>query len=321
MSARLTVAIPSRDRLDSLGETLMSLGETHPHAPLDVLVIDDGSSPPYPADLGIRLPATDWSIRLIRGGGDGLNAGRNRAMQEADTDWVAFLDDDVYVVPGWADALLRAQEREDICGVAGRIRIQYEAPVPGWLDMRTFGGYLSELDFGDEQIAGQILPFGANFAVTSQAWRDAGGFFHGADRIGSSLVSGGETEFFRTVVQAGGAVLYEPAAEVRHRFSADRLSYDYFARRAFGQGVTDAIIDGGDGRILSELATVATGVRLTAIAEINRATGRRTAVRDRIWRQYARGRLTGALRQRETRRALAAQRGRAMRGPSTTNAL
>ena len=306
--AQLTVAIPSRDRAGSLTDTLTCLYETQRECPIEVLVIDDGSVTPYERELEGLGASSSWDLRFIRTEGIGLNAGRNLAMSESRTEWVAFLDDDVYVAPGWARALIGAQGRRGVVGVAGRITVCFEAPVPDWLDEDEYAGYLSKLDLGTERRVGAIEPYGANFALSTAAWRALGGFFVGADRNGSSLVSGGETEFFQTLIERGHDVLYEPAAEVRHRFGAERLNLEYFQRRAFGQGVTDTIIDGGMGTRMSEARILSRALRMNAIAEVNRATGRRKSVADGIWRHYARGQLSGVLRHRETRRALTAMR-------------
>jgi len=243
-------------------------------------------------------------LKVLRTDGIGANAARNLALESAQTEWVAILDDDVYVLPGWLDAMVEAQTQEGIVAVAGRITVKYEAPPPEWLDGEFFHGYLSMYDLGDRPQVGGVIPVSANCALTKTMWRELGGFFAGVDRKGTSLVSGGETEFFLAAERRGMQILYEPRAAVLHRFAADRLTLDYFERRAFGQGCTDAILGGGPGDLASEARTIGRSLKFNATAELNRLMHRRTGISDRLWRHYARGWLSGALGHRDTRRQL-----------------
>lgn len=301
--AALTVAIPSWNRHALLAETLASLAFLYWATPLDVIVIDDGSEPPYHPEALLTVPPR-WSLTVLRTEGIGANAARNLAMETAQTEWVAILDDDVYVLPGWLDAMVEAQNRAGVLAVAGRITVKYEAAPPEWLGGSFFHGYLSMCDLGEAPQLGGVIPVSANCALSTTMWREVGGFFAGVDRKGASLVSGGETEFFLEAERRGMKILYEPRAAVLHRFGADRLTLDYFERRAFGQGCTDAILRGGPGDLVSEARTIGRSLKFNAIAEVNRLTHRRTSIPDRVWRQYARGWLSGALRHRDTRRQL-----------------
>src|SRR5688500_16575975 len=66
-------------------------------APVEVLVIDDGSTDGGPAKVA-ELARAHQAIRLIRQGNAGASAARNRGIREAHSAWVAFLDaDDGYL--------------------------------------------------------------------------------------------------------------------------------------------------------------------------------------------------------------------------------
>lgn len=126
------VVLPSIGR-PSLTVTLRSLAEqaTGPDAPAprEVVVVDD--RPLSQADA-LRpehvLPEAPWRLRVLRSGGRGPAAARNVGWRSVRTPWVAFLDDDVVLPPGWAGALasdLRAAA-PDVAGVQGRLRV----PLP-----------------------------------------------------------------------------------------------------------------------------------------------------------------------------------------------
>jgi glycosyltransferase involved in cell wall biosynthesis len=64
---------------------------------LDVIVVDDGSTPPYA--LPVHL-AADPRVRLVRTENSGAAAARNRGIAEARSAWIAFLDSDDVFLPG-----------------------------------------------------------------------------------------------------------------------------------------------------------------------------------------------------------------------------
>jgi glycosyltransferase involved in cell wall biosynthesis len=90
---RVTVVIPTKNR-HALAERALSsaLGQTV--GDLEVIVVDDGSEPPF-------TPAVqDSRVRLIRNESSiGPSASRNRAIAEARGEWITFLDDDDVIVP------------------------------------------------------------------------------------------------------------------------------------------------------------------------------------------------------------------------------
>ena len=80
-----------------------------------------GATRPTP----IEVPA---GVRVLRSCGRGPAAARNVGWRAADATWIAFVDDDVRVTPGWAAALRSdlAWAADDVAGVQGRIVV----PLP-----------------------------------------------------------------------------------------------------------------------------------------------------------------------------------------------
>jgi hypothetical protein len=124
-----------------------------------------------------------------------------------------------------------------------------------------------------------------------------GGFRDGLDRSGRSLISSGDTELFRRIGAAGHRLRYDPRASVLHRVPAERLTLDFFQRRAFAQGVTDELIAADGGRSRAR-RTARELVRLGRAAPIllRGAVERRGAVHARVWTSYCRGRIATAAR-------------------------
>ena len=246
---RLTAIVPTHNRPDVLRQCLETLAaqDIEPSA-LEVVVVDDGS----PSDIAAVVAGVSdhgaIEMRCERQELTGLNGARNRGASVARGDVLAFLDDDTLVSPGWAATLLRAFEREPCAAVGGKVELQLAGPEPEWLTTRRY--YLAEYDLGSEPfwLDGDLvdgrdaLPVGANCAVRRSDFDVVGGFRSGLDRIKDSLVSNGDTEFFRRLRAVGGRLRYEPDARVVHCVPADRLTVEYFAKRHHAQGISDELL-------------------------------------------------------------------------------
>ncbi len=301
---RLTAIVPTHARPDGLRRCLDTLAaqQVSPAA-FEVVVVDDGS----PGDIGAVVAAASGAgpigMRCERQALGGLNRARNRGAEVAGGDVLAFLDDDTLVAPGWAEALLGTFQSHPVAGVGGRVQLALEAPAPPWLAPRRY--YLAEYDLGEQAcwLDGDPVPVGANCAVRRSEFERLGGFRDGLDRLGGSLVSNGDTEFFRRLRQAGGRLRYEPAARVEHCIPAERLTVDYFVARHFAQGVSDELMAelehpvGSTARRLArlgrELCSLIGPQTETVAKDLLRGRG---TVNARFFSSYWRGRLAAATR-------------------------
>lgn len=121
-AAAFVIVIPTIGRA-SLPRLVESLAECRGPRPVRIVLADDrpGSAMALP-----ELPA-GWPgelVTVVRSGGRGPAAARNagwRAVRDdidAGVEWIAFLDDDVLVTPGWLDELATDLDASDV-GVGG----------------------------------------------------------------------------------------------------------------------------------------------------------------------------------------------------------
>ena len=110
-ASTVSVVIPCFNAAPFLEATLRSvLAQTH--APAEIIVIDDGSTDGSAAVAAVFSP----KVTVIRQQNRGESAARNRAIDEAHGNWIAFLDaDDIW----WPDKLERqlAAARDDTVAV------------------------------------------------------------------------------------------------------------------------------------------------------------------------------------------------------------
>lgn len=300
----VSAIIPTYNRAEMLRGVLETL-ETQNARPdlFEVVVVDDGSGDATPEVLEVfadRLP-----LRSVHQQNAGLNVARNTGAEAARGRILAFLDDDVLLHPGWVREVAAAFDAfPDAQAAAGRIRLRFESPPPPWLTDR-FHSYLSAFDAGPEPgwLPGVRFPPGANAIVLRSEWERLGGFVPDLDRRGASLISSGDKEFFLRLRTSGGRIAWWPAAWVLHRVHPDRLSRDWFRRRAYAQGLGDGTIEAR--AVAPRVTTVAREVlragRAAPILARNLALGRGTLPAD-LWLRFCAGRIRGLARTEDIRR-------------------
>jgi GT2 family glycosyltransferase len=297
---QLSAIVPTHERPVALRRCLETLKAQDGAADrLEVVVVDDGSSADIQGLVAAVAGDGPVAMRCERQALGGLNRARNRGAASARGDVLAFLDDDTLVSPGWAAALLAAFQNHPAAAIGGRVVLALDGPAPPWLAPRRY--YLAEYDLGEEPcwLDGDPVPVGANCAVRRGEFERVGGFRDGLDRFGGSLVSNGDTEFFRRLRAGGGRLRYEPAARVTHCIPAERLTIDYFVKRHFAQGVSDELmaeLERPTASTATQLARLARELRAligpqttTVAKDILRGRG---TVNARFFSSYWRGRMT-----------------------------
>jgi len=93
-----SIIIPTRDCLDYLPIALASVDMQRMEG-LEVIVVDDGSSDGT-AEWLAAVPRVSAPLKVLSTGGIGVARARNRAIEAAEGDLVAFLDADDYWWPG-----------------------------------------------------------------------------------------------------------------------------------------------------------------------------------------------------------------------------
>lgn len=231
MPPSFTVAICTWNRAPVLRRALASHAAARVPADLDweIVVVDNGSTDDTAdavAEWAARLP-----VRRVLEETAGLSHARNAAVRAAHGDYVAWVDDDAFVEPGWLAAYRAAVARwPDAAVFGGPILPHFDAPPPEWLRraLPVVGNAYALLDYGPapRPLGGDALPFGANYVVRAAEQRR-----HPYDarlgRVGSNLAAGEETAVVRAILAAGGTGWYVPDARVAHLVPAARQREAY----------------------------------------------------------------------------------------------
>jgi glycosyltransferase involved in cell wall biosynthesis len=218
----LSVVIATRDRPGPLATCLAGL--TAVLGPDDEVVVVDSAS----AD-GRRIGevAASYGVRCVRLDRAGASLARNAGWRAAAHEQVAFVDDDVHVLPGWADAMARALAAPGIAFVTGWIGVPPgQEDVPGPLPLMVVP-HGRELTTATRDAFGA----GANWGARRPALLQVGGF---DERLGPGtwFAAAEDVDLFDRLVLAGCVGRYHPEVRVDHdmwrgRWERVRLHWRY----------------------------------------------------------------------------------------------
>ena len=124
-SVAIDVVICTYNRAANLHEALSVLAAQRASSDViwSVLVVDNGSTDSTPDVVEAhRLRRLLPGLRRVVENELGLTPARRRGVRETSAPWIAFVDDDNLLDPGWLDAIARAIRRNpESGGIGGRV--------------------------------------------------------------------------------------------------------------------------------------------------------------------------------------------------------
>jgi glycosyltransferase involved in cell wall biosynthesis len=213
---KATIAICTRNRTDDLKRCLNALQKL-PDDGQEVLVIDNAP----PDDSTKKLCEAYPFVTYIMESKPGLDFARNRALQEAAGDIIAFTDDDATPDLNWLRAITKNFSDPSVLCVTGMtmpLELETEAQE-AFEHYSPFGkGFKRKVYSSDTHnplAVGQVGA-GANMALRKSVLKLIGPFDEALD-AGTPTESGGDHEYFARILLAGYKIAYEPEALSWHR--------------------------------------------------------------------------------------------------------
>jgi len=222
-----TVIICSRDRPGLLVDTVRSVLDAAT-VPREIVVIDQSTQPN--AEVAGLGDVRGCVVRYVHSVTAGVSRARNVALRAATSEVVVFLDDDMFVEPGWLDALLRAMPDGDAHAVAtGRVlpgppeRPGAAVPAAAVVTRTT-----PEIWRGPQTT--DVVP-GANVAMYRDVVLGVGGY---DERLGPGerFAAAEDNDLGHRLLTAGCVVRFVPESVVVHRAWREpgarlRVRWDY----------------------------------------------------------------------------------------------
>jgi glycosyltransferase involved in cell wall biosynthesis len=169
----VAVIIPSRDRWPLL-RTAMATALAQEDVAVEVIVVDDGSTDPTPAELAAL---DDPRVRVLRNDRPrGVAAARNLALEQVTAPWVSFLDDDDVWAPAHLATMMQAVRNAEAS--AERVGIVFSGHVDIDRDRRATG--VAPADPAESIREGlkrfNVVGGPSRVVLATRAVREAGGF-------------------------------------------------------------------------------------------------------------------------------------------------
>jgi glycosyltransferase involved in cell wall biosynthesis len=159
---------------------------------------------------------------------------RNKAVESANGDFIAFIDDDEFPEQDWLVNLYGAACKFRADGILGPVKPYFESPPPSWV----IRGRLCEREsFRTGEIIQKV-----KYTRTGNVLLDKRLFADNKSPFDSLLgKSGGEDiDFFSRMMRKGHKFVWCNEAIVSEIFPRERLQRLYFVKRAFLQGVVSS---------------------------------------------------------------------------------
>lgn len=216
----------------------------------NVIVVDNNSSDGTAQVVDAFVEKYDNFTYLFEPA-QGLSHARNAGYKAAQTDFVAYLDDDATASSGWVGAILDAfaNVKPEPLAVGGLIVPWYESTPPSW-----FTDDFETRKWGDHA---QFLPAskarygfaGGNLALNRSLLAQLGGFSTSHGMVGGQIRMGEETDLFHRIAvqnkeRLAQAFWYEPRMKINHWTPVRNFLPAYRLQRARASGQAAAVIEG-----------------------------------------------------------------------------
>jgi glycosyltransferase involved in cell wall biosynthesis len=260
----ISVVMSTYNRANVLGMALDSLvAQDVGDLSYEVVIVDNNSTDGT-RQIVESYMQRDSRLRYVFEKRQGLAYGRNAGIAAAQSDFIAFCDDDIVVPPDWARKLhasLAKHQEADFVG--GKVLPLWKITPPAWLTGKL--PPLALQDYGDEtevvSLANQRCLIGACLAMRRRAFERAGYFDTATQRVGDSVGSTEDHEWEMKVWLNGGIGVYVPDVICYAEIPPDRMVKSYHRRWHLGHGKFTAIAprsayDGGAFQLLGVPAFV-----------------------------------------------------------------
>jgi glycosyltransferase involved in cell wall biosynthesis len=199
-----------------------------------VVVVDNDASGSGKAAVAGAGAATSMPISYHIEPERNIAMARNRSIEKAQGNMIAFIDDDEFPADDWLYQHFRLLKDSRASGILGPVRAHFNQETPSWL---TKSGLLERREF----VTGQKIP-NSRFTRTGNAllWRSL--FADAEDRFDPAYgkTGGSDAIFFKRMMRKGHQFLWCNDAVVYETVLPERQVKSYYIKRAFTRGLGEA---------------------------------------------------------------------------------
>lgn len=227
----ITVCVCTYERADLLERLIAALcgQQTDGLFTFSVAIVDNDCARSAEPVVSKAAARSSVPVRYCVEPRQGIALARNRALEEAGGEFVAFIDDDELPPDGWLANLFQACVRYQAAGVLGPVRPRFERGAPDWIVKGRFyerPAHPTGLVLGWPQCrTGNVLMKRNVIAGMRQPFRP-------------ELVAGEDQDFFRRMISRGHVFVWCEEAAVLESVPPARWKRRFLLRRALLRGVS-----------------------------------------------------------------------------------
>ena len=242
-----TVAIPTYNGEHRLPEVLEQLRSQIISAPLswEVLVIDNNSQDGTAEVVKAFQANFPCPVRYCLETRQGAGFARKRAIEEAGSALVGFLDDDNLPDLNWVESAYQfAQQYPKAGAIASRIQGEFE--VEPAAELKPILPFLAITERGTKPLqynsSKRVFPPSAGLVVRRSVWLSHVPFhIILGGRANGNMLTGEDTEVLAHIARSGWEIWYNPAMVVKHKIPAWRLEREYLIPFFRGIGLSRCV--------------------------------------------------------------------------------
>ncbi len=247
---KLNIIIPTYNRAESLGKTLLSLATaaSPPNFEIEVTVVDNNSTDET-RSIVEEMAAHFSKIKLeyLFEEKQGRSFALNTGIKNADGELLSAIDDDEEIDKQWFIEVEKTfRERwEELDFLSGKILPNLEIEPPIWVEPLKVGA-LCWRDFGDEEWvydANSPIISGAHGIFKTSVFREIGFYNEHIGVKGKGFIGGEDNAFYEQLIRNKKRGIYNPKLIMYHYVPAYRLDKSYFRQWLFGIGISRHLAD------------------------------------------------------------------------------
>lgn len=187
----------------------------------------------------------------------GASFARNLGIEKARGDILAMIDDDVVLLPNWAEEMVKTYEDDSVIGVTGAILPLWEDESMDWIPEEFDWIFSCARWLGKTKKQVRNVN-GPNSSFRREAFDLAGPYNVGFGPSKASNVSewsslGEEAELsLRVCMKTGKRIVYNPEMKVFHRVGRKKLSWNFIVQRSYQVGRTRRVVSRFFGMLAEE---------------------------------------------------------------------
>ncbi len=243
MKDKVSIVIPTYNQT-YLKDTLDSICEQDDNN-FEVNIIENGKrnlKTPVLVDKYKKKIQINYIFEKIAG----LNRARNIGVKLSKYDIIALTDDDCILERDWVSNIINFhKENPNVGVVGGKVSLIFLGENPSWL-IPPLSLYLAELDLGEnvKELEEREYLVGANISFTKDMFTSANGFDENVGLVGKNFRGCDEFTFNERLRKIGNpGLVYNPNVRVKHQISKSRMKIEYIEQRAYGQGVSESLLN------------------------------------------------------------------------------